>query len=140
MAKVSLSTELKVPAETVWATIGNFSALARWHPAVERSEEGKEGGAVVRKLTLRGGGSIVERLESHDDAGRSYSYSIVEGPLPVSAYKSRLKVSKGKDAGSCTVEWSSEFEPAGAPESEAVKVVRGIYEAGFQNLAKMFGK
>jgi uncharacterized protein YndB with AHSA1/START domain len=140
MAKVSMTTELKVPAETVWSTIGNFNALARWHPAVEKSELSEEGGATVRKLSLRGGGTIIERLESKDDAERSYSYSIVESPLPVSGYTSRLKVSKGKDAASSVVEWSSDFEATGGHESEAVKAIRGIYEAGFQSLGKMFGK
>lgn len=47
---------------------------------------------------------------------------------------------ENKDGKSCTVEWSSSFEPAGASESEAVKVIRGIYEAGFDNLRKMFGQ
>ena len=140
MAKVNQSTELPVSAETVWGMIGNFNALARWHPAVEKSEESKAGGATVRKLSLRGGGTIVERLERRDDKGRSYSYSIVESPLPVSGYKSEIKVRPGKDASSCSVEWSSEFQPTGVPESEAVKAVRGIYEAGFQNLRKMYGK
>ena len=28
---------------------------------------------------------------------------------------------------------------AGASEPEAVKVIRGIYEAGFENLRRMFG-
>jgi hypothetical protein len=140
MTKVNLTTELPVSAETVWATIGNFNALAKWHPAVEKSEESKQGGATVRKLSLRGGGTIVEQLERRDDRERSYSYSIVEGPLPVSGYKSELKVRQGKDASSCVVEWSSEFEPTGAPENEAVKAVRGIYEAGFKSLHKMYGK
>jgi uncharacterized protein YndB with AHSA1/START domain len=140
MAKVNLTTELPVPVETVWGMIGNFNALARWHPAVEKSEELKEGKATVRKLSLRGGGTIVERLESKDDKGHTYSYSILESPLPVSGYKSQLKVRPGKNASSCTVEWSSEFEPTTAPENEAVKAIRGIYEAGFQNLHKMFGK
>jgi hypothetical protein len=30
-------------------------------------------------------------------------------------------------------------EPSGASEPEAVKVIQGIYEAGFDNLRKMFG-
>ena len=140
MTKVNMTTELPVSADAVWAVIGNFNALARWHPAVEKSEELKEGGATVRKLTLKGGGTILERLETSDDKARSYGYAIVESPLPVSAYHSWIKVRPGKDASSCSVEWSSEFEAAGAPESEAVKAIRGIYEAGFRSLQKMFGK
>jgi hypothetical protein len=41
--------------------------------------------------------------------------------------------------GTSTLEWSSSFLPAGVPETEAVKVIEGIYQAGFDNLKKMFG-
>ena len=140
MAKVSLSTTLPVPARTVWDTIGGFNSLARWHPAVAKSEETKEGSATVRRLTLHGGGSIVERLEAKDDRKRTYTYAIVSGPLPVASYQARLHVEENKDGKSCTVEWSSTFEPSGASEPEAVKVIRGIYEAGFESLHQMFGK
>jgi uncharacterized protein YndB with AHSA1/START domain len=140
MAKVSLSTTLPVPARTVWEAIGGFNSLATWHPAVAKSEETKEGAATVRRLTLHGGGSIVERLEGKDDKKRTYSYSVLQGPLPVAGYKATLHVEENRDGKSCTVEWSSAFEPAGASEPEAVKVIRGIYEAGFENLRKMFGQ
>jgi hypothetical protein len=140
MAKVSLSTTLPVPASTVWDAIGGFNSLAKWHPAVAKSEETKEGTATVRRLTLNGGGSIVERLEGKDDRQRTYTYSILEGPLPVAGYTATLHVEENKDGKSCTVQWSSAFEPAGASEPEAVKVIRGIYEAGFENLRRMFGK
>jgi hypothetical protein len=137
---VSLSTTLPVPARTVWDAIGGFNSLAKWHPAVAKSEEAKEGSATVRRLTLHGGGSIVERLEGKDDRERTYTYSILEGPLPVTGYTATPHVAENKDGKSCTVEWSSAFEPAGASEPEAVKVIRGIYEAGFENLRRMFGK
>src|SRR5436309_8180564 len=140
MTKVGLSTQLPVTARTVWDVIGGFNTLARWHPGVAKSEESKEGAATIRRLTLHGGGTIVERLESKDDKERTYTYSVLSGPLPVAGYTARLRVEENKDGKSCTVEWSSEFEPSGAPESEAVKVIRGIYEAGFDNLRKMFGQ
>ena len=140
MAKVNLSTTLPVPARIVWDAIGGFNSLARWHPAVAKSEETKQGAATIRRLTLHGGGSIVERLEAKDERKRTYTYSIVSGPLPVTGYEARLHVEEHKDGKSCTVEWSSTFEPSGASEPEAVKVIRGIYEAGFESLRKMFGK
>ena len=34
---------------------------------------------------------------------------------------------------------SSEFVAKGAPENDAVAAISGIYEAGFENLKKMFG-
>lgn len=139
MTKVSSSTELPVPASTVWAVIGNFNSLPDWHPAVEKSELKKEDGGTLRKLSLMGGGTIEEKLEQIDDKERLYTYSIVSGPLPVTNYTATLRV-RGNDTGSgCTVEWSSEFEAQGAPESAAVEAISGIYEAGFENLKKMFG-
>lgn len=140
MTKVSLSTTLPVSARMVWDVIGGFNNLAKWHPAVAKSEETKEGAATIRRLTLHGGGTIVERLEAQDDEKRTYTYSILAGPLPVAGYKASLHVEDTPDGKSCTVEWSSAFEPPGASEPEAMKVIRGIYEAGFDNLRKMFGQ
>ncbi len=139
MAKVQTATSLPVPAQTVWATIGNFNALADWHPGIARSEQTTaEDGATVRRLTLSGGGTIIERLERKSDTERVYTYSILESPLPVANYTSSLAV-REEGGNRCTVEWSSEFEPSGAPQSQAEQVIRGIYETGFNNLKKMFG-
>ncbi len=140
MTKVNLSTDLPVPAQTVWNVIGGFNALPDWHPAVEKSEQTEEDGATVRTLSLVGGGTVVERLERVDDTQRSYSYSILSpGPLPVANYVATIRVSATQGGQGCTIEWSSEFTPSGAPESEAVAAVRGVYEAGFENLKRMFG-
>ena len=137
MAKVNMTTQLGVPAQAVWSVIGGFNALPDWHPAIEKSQLDEEGGAKIRTLSLVGGGTIVERLEQVDDSERAYTYSILSGPIPVADYVATIRV---REAGQgCTIEWSSEFTPSGAPEGDAVAAVRGIYEAGFENLRKMFG-
>ena len=137
MAKVNMTTQLGVPAQAVWSVIGGFNALPDWHPAIEKSELDEEGGAKIRTLSLVGGGTIVERLEQGDDSERAYTYSILSGPIPVADYVATIRV---REAGQgCTIEWSSEFTPSGAPEGDAVTAVRGVYEAGFENLRKMFG-
>jgi len=135
MTKVSMSTNLNVSADQVWKLIGGFNALPDWHPAVENSELTQEG--QTRTLSLAGGGTLVEKLEKVDDGARTYTYSIVDGLLPVANYTATIKVSGEGD--NSTIEWSSEFEPAGAPEQDAMKAIEGIYQAGFDNLKKMFG-
>lgn len=135
MTKVSISTKLAAPADTVWKVIGGFNALPAWHPAIKESK--LDAGGRVRKLDLAGGGSMTEKLEKFDDNQHVYSYSIVQSPLPVSDYVSTIKVSE--DANGSKIEWSSEFSPTGASETDAMKVVEGIYQAGFENLKKMFG-
>ena len=129
----------EVPVDELWKLVGRFNGLADWHPAVEKSETSGEGEGSVRRLSLVGGGTIEERLEKIDDAERVYSYSILNSPLPVADYTSTVRV-REDDAGNATVvEWSSEFKPAGAAEGDAIKAIEGIYQAGFENLRKMFG-
>lgn len=137
MTAVKLSQDLPVSANAVWGVVGSFNGLPDWHPAVEKSETKTEDGVKVRTLSLVGGGKIIERLEGADEKDRSYSYSILSSPLPVADYTATIRV---QEAGSgCVVEWSSEFTPSGAPESDAAAAIRGVYEAGFENLKKMFG-
>lgn len=139
MTKVSMNTELNVPADEVWKLIGGFNALPDWHPAVEESRTEGEGEGSVRRLSLVGGGTVVERLQSVDDEERVYSYSILDSPLPVSDYKATIRVRDKGEGTATVVEWSSEFNPRGASESEASQVIQGIYNAGLENLRKMFG-
>ena len=137
MAKVSMTTEVPVPVAEVWRLIGGFNALPEWHPAVEKSEL-QEGGR-VRRMQLAGGGSIVERLQSFNENEHEYSYSIEQGPLPVTNYKATIRVHQEPGKSGAVVEWSSEFAPSGAGESDAVAAITGIYQAGFDNLKKLLG-
>ena len=135
MAKINMKTDLNVAPDEVWKLIGGFNALPDWHPAVEKSELEEEGS--MRRLSLAGGGTIVEKLVSVDDKERVYSYSIIDSPLPVTNYEATIRV-KDDGEGNTSVEWSSEFEAEGAPENEARDVIAGIYQAGLDNLKKMF--
>lgn len=136
MAKVNMSTDLKVAPQQVWDLIGGFNTLPDWHPAVEKSELTEEGS--MRTLSLVGGGTITEKLVRKSDDERVYTYTIENSPLPVANYTSTISV-KDDGKGNAHVEWSSEFNPEGASESDAVEVIKGIYQAGFDNLNKIFG-
>ena len=129
MAKVSVSEKIPANAQQVWEMIGNFNSLADWHPAIEKSEL-EEGGS-VRRLTMPDGTIIVETLTSE----RIYEYVIPDGQLPLPGYKAFIRVVEDDD-GNCTATWESEFEPQ-APNAE--DMVTGLYQAGFDNLRKMFG-
>lgn len=135
MAGISMSTKLSVPASQVWDLVGGWNALADWHPSIEKSE--LESGDQVRRLHLAGGGEIVETLTHHDDNARTYSYEINTSPLPVANYKATITVREEEDG--AQVEWSSNFQPSGASEGDAVATIQGIYQAGFDNLRKMLG-
>lgn len=136
MSKVVSEQKLDVSAEKVWELIGGFNALADWHPAVEKSE--LSDGGNIRTLSIAGGGEVIERLEKLKDGEYEYSYSIVDSPFPVSEYTSTIKIREADDGKGCVVEWGSQFVPMGASALEAEEVMRGVYQAGFDNLKKMF--
>ena len=136
MPKISMKQNLNVGADQVWDLIGRFNALPDWHPNVEKSEL-KEAGQ-VRKLSLAGGGTIIEKLEKVDAHTRTYSYTIEDSPLPVKNYRAELTVHEEKDG--CSVEWTSEYEAPGLGEADAMKTLQDFYQQGFDNLKKMFGQ
>jgi hypothetical protein len=137
MARVQESQSLKASVDEVWAVVGGFDALPDWHPAVKRST--LEQGGRVRRLQLGDGSSLIERLLTFSESERSYAYSIEQGPLPVARYRSLVKVSAQPGQSGCRVEWSGEFSPAGASESEAVDIIAGVYRAGLDQLGQRFG-
>ncbi|GJL82857.1 MAG: MxaD family protein [marine bacterium B5-7] len=136
MSDVTVTNNYPVSPEKVWELIGGFNALPQWHPAVEKSEL-EEGGS-IRRLKLAGGAEIVERLEKQDDNEYSYTYSIVDSPLPVANYSATIKL-EDDGKGGCKATWSGHFEASGAPENDAMKIIEGIYQSGFANLGKLFG-
>ena len=135
MAKVDMKTEIGISPDKAWELIGGFNALPDWHPAIEKSELEEEG--TMRRLSLVGGGTIIEKLEKMDDNERVYSYSIVDSPLPVANYTASIRVIDD-GSGKATVEWSGEFNADGAAEGDAINTIHGIYQAGLDNLKKMF--
>ena len=135
MTEVATKTHLAVSADQVWGVIGDFHTLPDWHPLVNKSESAD--GGMVRKLTLPDGSGITEKLEHTDDNERTYSYGIMAGPLPVSNYRATIRVVPDDDGAGCTVEWSSEFEAVGS-ETDAMAAIRGVFDAGLENLKKMF--
>jgi len=70
----------------------------------------------------------------HSDSDRYYAYEILESPLPIRDYSSRIAVT-ASDQGSL-IQWNSEFEADGAPEEEVAELISGIYRAGLDNVAQ----
>ncbi|WP_310630777.1 SRPBCC family protein [Paraburkholderia sp.] len=136
MAQAQSSIRIAATPDAVWQLIGGFNSLPDWLPYIPSSEL-SEGGR-VRRLATPGGDVIVERLEAFDQRARSYSYSILEAPFPVTAYRSTLQVREIEDGRAAQVEWSGEFTPVGVSDAEASALFEGIYRDGLQALAKAF--
>ncbi|MGZ5917615.1 MAG: SRPBCC family protein, partial [Methyloceanibacter sp.] len=86
-----------------------------------------------RTLTLKDGGTIKEKLTASDDT--SYSYEIVEGPLPVKNYKAKLWVEEDeKRPDRTTIHWDATFDANGASDDDAKKTISDIFFAGLKGI------
>jgi hypothetical protein len=120
----------------IWAVVGEFCAIEKWHPAVAKCEETKEGDVTYRLLTLKDGGKIKEKLTGTGD--QSYTYEIVESPLPVKNYKSKLWLELDDEPDRSVIYWQSDFDPAdGKTEEEAKKVITSILSDGVKGIKKV---
>ena len=136
MSEVSLNTHLNASVDQVWGIVGQFNGLPEWHPMIVKST--LDDGGKRRTLSLPDGSKIVEDLRESDDGSHTMTYAIVDSPLPVTDYVSTIRVFPAQDGVGCTVEWSSSFDPTG-DENAAVTAINQVFQAGLDNLTKMFG-
>ena len=136
-AEVKQDIEVKAAPAAVWKKIGAFCSIKSWHPAIANCEQSKVNGDTFRLLTLKDGGKIKEKFIN--SGNYSYTYSIVESPLPVSNYKATLSVKADGDGdkGESDVVWTAKFDPKDKPEAEAKGVIEGIFKAGLENIKVM---
>jgi len=141
------TVEIKAPLDKVWAVVKDFDSLPKWHPGFSGDVlvSGSNGKVdTVRKLTIKDGPVVVERLTAYDEAGHSFRYRITESPLPITDYSSKITVRPGK-AGMTEVIWSGSWKRKNTsdnpPEAESdagtIKLIKGVYRGGLDNLKKM---
>ena len=146
--KVEKEVVIKADPAKVWALVKDFGNMQKWHPAVasdkvevKKDENGDE--QTYRTLTLKSGGTILEKFRGSDDKDMQLKYEIVSGVLPVADYTSKITVKAGPAAGQSTVVWMGRFYrvyklnppiPAGQDDESAVNAVTGVYDAGLAGL------
>jgi len=118
----------------IWQVVGGFCAIKDWHPAVASCEETKEGDVTFRTLTLKDGGKIKEKRTGTEDT--AYTYEIVESPLPVKNYKSKLWLEMDDEPDRSVILWQSDFDANGASDAEAKNVITGILADGVKGIKK----
>jgi len=130
MATVSVRDELEASIQTVWDLISDFGDLSAWAPTATVAEVKGKGVGAVRRVQLDAPGEMVfrERCEAHDPEAHSFSYAVLESPIPFKDYVAVVKLSD-LGPGRCDIEWSSRFEPDGAPEAVLISGVEDTYAA-----------
>ncbi len=134
MAEVRVEEEVEATPEKVWELVREFGGVKKWNEGIDSCEVEGAGVGSVRTLKM-GGIEIQERLEHTDDIGRTFSYSIVAGPVPVENYLASMTI---HDAGPdrARITWQGSFDAKGVPEEDCAKLFTGVYQGGIAALRK----
>ncbi|MEP3277286.1 MAG: SRPBCC family protein [Stappiaceae bacterium] len=135
MVKVIRSSVLQAPVEQVWDVVRDFNGHDHWHPAVATStiERGEMPDRVgcIRRFKLQDGSELREQLLTLSDLEQSFSYCLLDTPIPLFNYVAHVRLFPVTDGDVTVWEWEGRFDtPAGREEELAEMVGRDIYQAG----------
>lgn len=138
MPTVQAEHVFELPAQELWALIGDFGDTGKWsgRPPEACVQEGQGIGA-LRTLTLEDGRKIVDRLEAQ--TANSYSYSIVSAPLPYKTYRATMAVTP-IDGASSKFTWTGVFEPAGMTDEQGIEFTKRVYQMGIGLMTNTIAK
>jgi NADPH:quinone reductase-like Zn-dependent oxidoreductase len=135
--KVVRSTIIDAPIEAVWAALRDFNAHDRWHPIVAEShvegERAPDEIGAVRNFRLRNGAQLREQLLELDDRNHTFTYCILDSPIPLIGYVAKVSLKRVTDGNRTFWDWRSQFTaPPGLENQLARMVGEEVYESGIE--------
>jgi hypothetical protein len=152
--KVVKEVVIKAEPAKVWALLKDFCSVQQWHAQVascklETLKDEESGNPLPHHLmTLKEGGSLLEKLREANDAEMKLDYKMVDGTqstIAVSNYRAVMQVKAGPVAGESTVTWTARFynaantmeAPPGRDNPAANAAINSYYDAGLAGLKKL---
>ncbi|WP_029064031.1 SRPBCC family protein [Labrenzia sp. DG1229] len=144
MARVYTSSVIDAPSARVWERIRDFNGLPKWHPRIRESriEEALPSDKIgcIRNFSLQNGDNIREQLLGLSDYDLFYSYSMLEGPMPLRDYIATMRLTPVTEGDRTFIEWSAEFSCEPEKEDELVTGIgTNVFQGGFDALKRHFG-
>lgn len=130
---ITSSVSVAADSAAVWQVLGDFCDIDDWHPGIVSCVLEARDGAVHRQLTLGDGAPVLEQLVS-SEPGVSYTYKIIEAPLPITEYVSTISITSGNLT---TVSWTGTFKSDVADMEGAIQ---GLYDGGLGAFAARFSQ
>ena len=135
MARAQASSVVNAPIDQVWARIRDFNGLANWHPAVAKStiERGYPSDKIgcVRRFTMQDGAELREQLLALSDLEMTFSYCLLETPIPLFNYVAHVRLLPVTDGNRSFWQWEGRFTtPAGREAELADLVGNDVYSNG----------
>jgi hypothetical protein len=136
MPRIVKSTIIDAPTDRVWGVLRDFNGHDRWHPAVASSaiERGHSSDKIgcVRRFRLADGGELREQLLALSDLEQTFSYCLLDTPIPLFNYVAHVRLLPVTDGDRTFWHWECRFTTRAGEEARLVTMVgEQIYQAGF---------
>ena len=122
MIRIVRSTVIDAPTDRVWALLRDFNGHDRWHPAVAKStiERGQSADKLgcVRRFFLRDGSELRERLLTSSDLEQTFSYCLLDTPVPLFNYVAHVRLAPVTDGDRTFWDWRCSFTTRKGEEEE----------------------
>ncbi len=122
-----VGVDVAVPPDAAWALAGDPARVGEWFGPVVACEV-DDG---VRRATMGNGAVLVERLVDRDEAGRSYSYEVIEGIPGLTSHRATVRVEEAP--GGSRVLWR-QTATSENPDYDIESRLSGVMSAGLQSL------
>lgn len=142
MPKVVRSTIIDAPVDRLWSVLRDFNGHDQYHPivaasAIERGYSSDKIGC-VRRFTLEDGSELREQLLSLSDLEMTYSYCLLDTPIPLFNYVAHIRLLPVTDGNRSFWHWESRFTtPPGREAELAEKVGNDVYWAGMEAVRRL---
>jgi NADPH:quinone reductase-like Zn-dependent oxidoreductase len=136
---VQRSAVIDAPIDRVWEILRDFNSHHKWHPAVIHSQMENDlvGDVVggVRRSNLNNATELREQLLSHSDVEHTYTYCILDSPLPLFDYLATVRLRPVTDGSQTFWDWRSQFRTTPERAEELKRLVgKEICESGITGL------
>ncbi len=137
MPHIVKSTIIDAPTDQVWAILRDFNGFDQWLPAIATStiERGQSADKIgcVRRVKLADGSELREQLLALSDLEQSFSYCLLDTPIPLFNYVAHVRLLPVTDGDRTFWHWESRFTtPVGEEKRLSEIVGEEIFQAGFE--------
>ncbi|WP_040798147.1 tyrosine-protein phosphatase [Nocardia higoensis] len=131
MTQVTRSITLDASAEETWRVVGDVANVHRWVPALIDTTMDAD----IRTVTFADGAPARERVLARSDEDRTYTYTYLDGPIPLDEYFSTLSVGPHHHDRGALVTWTATL----AATPEVVQSVDEMYRTSLARLEELLG-
>ena len=129
MSQVTQSIILAADPDAVWAVVGDVANVHKWVPALAETHMDGD----VRVATFAEGGEAREQIVSRSDRDRTYTYTYLDGPIPLDEYSSTITVGPDAAGTGSLVTWNATLQAA----PEVVSSIDDLYAASLAQLREL---